>query len=188
MYLWNCNSVISNMCLLMHMCVVVSIICCHIFIACCACSDILCIDITCAIGTFCLLPVYLVITPTRLCICIALYMNFRNSQIIIRKVVTLFRSVILLRIFFKKLNIAFLLILILIPTLHLPLTFYSRLINNVIIRLLRKSANRLPIRGIIRYALTDGTYLSQSACILAMALGVAPIPKPHVPATSTAAS
>ena len=63
--------------------------------------------------------------------------------------------------------------------------FYSKLINNVITRLLRKSAKRLPINGIIRYALTDGTYLSHKACILAMALGVAPMPKPHTEATCT---
>ena len=50
---------------------------------------------------------------------------------------------------------------------------YSKLINNVITRLLRKSAKRLPINGMIRYALTDGTYLSHKACILAMAFGVA---------------
>ena len=39
-----------------------------------------------------------------------------------------------------------------------------------------------------RNALKDGLYLSHTACILAMALGVAPIPKPQKPADSTAAS
>ena len=32
----------------------------------------------------------------------------------------------------------------------------------------------------------EGTYLSQIACMLAIALGVAPIPNPHVPAVITA--
>ena len=60
--------------------------------------------------------------------------------------------------------------------------------KNVITRLLIKSANKLPISGMIRYAFTDGTYRSQIACMFAIAFGVAPIPKPHVPAESTAAS
>ena len=60
--------------------------------------------------------------------------------------------------------------------------------KNVITRLLMKSAKRLPTSGISRYALTDVVYFSQIACMFAMAFGVAPIPKPQVPATSTAAS
>ncbi len=63
-----------------------------------------------------------------------------------------------------------------------------KLMNTVMTRLLRKSANRLPTSGISRYALTDGAYFSHRACMLAMALGVAPMPKPQVPDTMTAAS
>ena len=63
-----------------------------------------------------------------------------------------------------------------------------KLMNTVMTRLFRKSANRLPTSGISRYALTEGEYLSQMACMLAMALGVAPMPKPQVPDTMTAAS
>ena len=63
-----------------------------------------------------------------------------------------------------------------------------RLMNRVMVRLFKKSANRLPTSGMIRYALTEGAYFSQTTCMLAMALGVAPIPKPQVPDTSTAAS
>ena len=66
--------------------------------------------------------------------------------------------------------------------------FYSRFIKNVITRLFKKSANRLPTSGMSRYALMDGTYWSQTACIFAMAFGVAPVPKPQVPDTSMAAS
>ena len=65
---------------------------------------------------------------------------------------------------------------------------HTRLMKNVITRELIKSAKRLPTIGIRRYALMEGTYLSQIACILAMALGVAPMPKPQVPAVMTAAS
>ena len=57
----------------------------------------------------------------------------------------------------------------------------------VIVKLFKKSANILPIIGTSKYAFTDGTYFSVSACIFAIALGVAPIPKPQVPAASTAA-
>ena len=42
--------------------------------------------------------------------------------------------------------------------------------------------------GTSKNAFTDGRYFSVTACIFAMALGVAPIPKPHVPAAKTAAS
>ena len=63
-----------------------------------------------------------------------------------------------------------------------------KLMNTVMTRLFRKSANRLPTSGISRYALTEGEYLSQMACMFAMALGVAPMPKPQVPDTMTAAS
>ena len=63
-----------------------------------------------------------------------------------------------------------------------------RLMNRVMVRLFKKSANRLPTSGTIRYALMEGAYFSQTTCMLAMALGVAPIPKPQVPDTSTAAS
>ena len=63
-----------------------------------------------------------------------------------------------------------------------------RLMNRVMARLFKKSANRLPTSGTIRYALMEGAYFSQTTCMLAMALGVAPIPKPQVPDTSTAAS
>ena len=57
--------------------------------------------------------------------------------------------------------------------------FYSKFIKNVITRLFKKSANRLPTSGMSRYALMDGTYWSQTACIFAMAFGVAPMPKPQ---------
>lgn len=60
--------------------------------------------------------------------------------------------------------------------------------NRVMVRLFKKSANRLPTSGMIRYALMEGAYFSQTTYMLAMALGVAPIPKPQVPDTSTAAS
>ena len=63
-----------------------------------------------------------------------------------------------------------------------------KLMNTVMTRLFKKSANRLPTSGISRYALTEGEYLSQMACMLAIALGVAPMPKPQVPDTITAAS
>ena len=63
-----------------------------------------------------------------------------------------------------------------------------KLMNTVITRLFKKSANKLPTKGISRYAFTEGEYLSQMACMLAMALGVAPMPKPQVPDTITAAS
>lgn len=69
----------------------------------------------------------------------------------------------------------------------LPVLNQRKLIKNVIVRLLIKSANKLPISGIRRYAFTDGSYLSQIACIFAMASGVAPIPNPQVPADRTAA-
>ena len=46
----------------------------------------------------------------------------------------------------------------------------------------------LPTIGISRYAFTDGTYFSHTACIFAIAFGVAPIPKPQVPEQITAAS
>ena len=61
-------------------------------------------------------------------------------------------------------------------------------VKKVIVKLFKKSANILPIIGTSKYAFTDGTYFSVSACIFAIALGVAPIPKPQVPAASTAAS
>ena len=59
---------------------------------------------------------------------------------------------------------------------------YKKLIKNVIVRLFIKSANRLPISGMIKYAFTEGTYFSHIACMFAIALGVAPIPNPHAPA------
>ena len=65
---------------------------------------------------------------------------------------------------------------------------YNILIKNVITKLLRKSANKLPTSGMSRYAFTEGAYFSQTACMFAMAFGVAPIPNPQVPAASTAAS
>lgn len=65
---------------------------------------------------------------------------------------------------------------------------YNILIKNVITKLLRKSANKLPTSGMSRYAFTEGAYFSQTACMFAMALGVAPIPKPQVPETRIAAS
>ena len=60
--------------------------------------------------------------------------------------------------------------------------------KNVTTKLFKKSANKLPTNGTNRYALTDGSYFSHNACIFAMALGVAPIPKPHTPEDKTAAS
>lgn len=65
---------------------------------------------------------------------------------------------------------------------------YTRLINDVMTRLLMKSANREPTIGIRMYALMDGPYRSVMTCIFAIAFGVAPMPKPQVPAAMTAAS
>ena len=65
---------------------------------------------------------------------------------------------------------------------------YNILINKVNTKLLIKSANKLPTSGTSRYAFTDGAYFSQSTCIFAIALGVAPIPNPHTPEDRTAAS
>ena len=58
----------------------------------------------------------------------------------------------------------------------------------MMVKLFKKSANILPTIGTSKKALTDGRYFSVTACILAMAFGVAPIPKPQVPAARTAAS
>ena len=49
-------------------------------------------------------------------------------------------------------------------------------VKHVIAKLLRKSANKLPTSGTNKNALTDGAYFSHSACIFAIAFGVAPIP------------
>ena len=71
---------------------------------------------------------------------------------------------------------------------NFPKNDQIKLMNTVITRLFKKSANKLPTSGMSRYALTEGEYLSQMACMLAIALGVAPMPKPQVPLTITAAS
>ena len=60
--------------------------------------------------------------------------------------------------------------------------------KNVIVKLFKKSANILPTIGTSKNAFTEGNYFSVTACIFAMALGVAPIPKPQLPAAKTAAS
>ena len=65
---------------------------------------------------------------------------------------------------------------------------YKKLIKNVMERVFKKSANRLPTKGIRRYAFTEGSYFSQTTCIFAMAFGVAPIPNPQTPELMTAAS
>ena len=65
---------------------------------------------------------------------------------------------------------------------------YKKFIKNVIAKLLRKSANKLPTSGTNKNALTDGAYFSHTACIFAIAFGVAPIPNPQTPDESTAAS
>ena len=65
---------------------------------------------------------------------------------------------------------------------------YKRLMKKARITELRKSANKLPTIGTSRKACTEGAYFSVMACIFAIALGVAPMPKPQVPAVSTAAS
>jgi len=65
---------------------------------------------------------------------------------------------------------------------------YKIFIKNVIARLFRKSANKLPTSGTNKNAFTDGAYFSHTACILAIAFGVAPIPNPHTPDDRTAAS
>ena len=68
------------------------------------------------------------------------------------------------------------------------LSSYSIFTKKVMVMLLIKSANILPTMGTRIYALTEGTNRSVRACILAIALGVAPMPKPQVPAARTAAS
>lgn len=65
---------------------------------------------------------------------------------------------------------------------------YIKLMKSVMLKLFMKSANILPMSGIKRKALTEGPYLSVKTCIFAMAFGVAPMPKPQLPAVSTAAS
>lgn len=65
---------------------------------------------------------------------------------------------------------------------------YKKFIKNVIAKLFKKSANKLPISGTNKKALTDGAYFSHTACIFAIAFGVAPIPNPHTPDDNTAAS
>ena len=64
----------------------------------------------------------------------------------------------------------------------------KKFIKNVIVRLFKKSANILPTIGTSKNAFTEGKYFSVTACIFAIAFGVAPIPKPQVPAASTTAS
>lgn len=49
-----------------------------------------------------------------------------------------------------------------------------KLIKNVMIRLLMKSANMLPVMGTGRYALTEGAYFSVIACMFAPEPGVLP--------------
>ena len=109
-------------------------------------------------------------------------MNFRNRQTFAGnfKIVLFF----LILLFFPKHRV--------LPRLLFLPKFssgcYRKLIKNVIERVFKKSANRLPTSGISRYAFTEGSYFSHTTCIFAMAFGVAPIPNPHTPELITAAS
>ena len=58
----------------------------------------------------------------------------------------------------------------------------------VMITALKKSMKSEPTSGITKNAFTDGPLTAVNACMLAMALGVAPMPKPQWPAAMTAAS
>lgn len=102
-------------------------------------------------------------------------MNLRDGNVVICQIVFMFMMSCVFLLFQKFKH-------------NSLLSDYIRLIKNVITRLLIKSANKLPIRGMSRYAFTEGSYLSHTACIFAIAFGVAPIPNPHVPDTKTAAS
>ena len=53
---------------------------------------------------------------------------------------------------------------------------------------LKKSINSEPTSGTTRNAVGDGPFFFVTACMLAIALGVAPIPKPQRPEEITAAS
>ena len=53
---------------------------------------------------------------------------------------------------------------------------------------LKKSMNKPPTMGTAKKAVGEGPYRFVRVCILAMALEVAPIPKPMKPAVMTAAS
>lgn len=68
------------------------------------------------------------------------------------------------------------------------INYLNIFIKKVIIEALTKSINKLPTIGRIKKARGAGPNLCAKAFILAMALGVAPIPKPHRPADITAAS
>lgn len=52
---------------------------------------------------------------------------------------------------------------------------------------LKNSINSAPTKGNIKNELGDGPYLFVTDSILAIPLGVAPIPKPQCPAYNTAA-
>lgn len=71
---------------------------------------------------------------------------------------------------------------------HVKTFLQIKLMKNVIVKLLMKSANIDPTIGTSMYALTDGANLPVKTCMFAIALGVAPMPKPHVPADKIAAS
>ena len=60
--------------------------------------------------------------------------------------------------------------------------------KNLITRAFSRSIKKAPTSGMTRKALKDGPYLPVIALMLAIATGVAPIPKPQNPATITAAS
>lgn len=60
--------------------------------------------------------------------------------------------------------------------------------KNVMITALKKSMNNDPTNGITKKALTDGPLALVNASMLAIALGVAPIPNPQCPQAITAAS
>ena len=53
---------------------------------------------------------------------------------------------------------------------------------------LQKSMNKLPTNGTTMNAVGAGPYCPVTACMFAMAFGVAPIPKPQKPVVITAAS
>ena len=58
----------------------------------------------------------------------------------------------------------------------------------MMVKALAISMKKAPTIGTMRKATCDGPNRSVTACILAMAVGVAPSPKPQCPAAITAAS
>jgi len=66
--------------------------------------------------------------------------------------------------------------------------YLQKLINAVTIKEFTKLINKLPTNGTIKNALGDGPYLLSTDCILAIAVGTAPNPKPQCPTAIIAAS